>query len=431
MARTITEKEIQDRQRLAWIILLSSFFICTVLTISFPFGVNAVLQNSTELLDIFVQSNKGTVRIDNENGDGRAVLEGDSGQMMYPGSTVVTGNTQTALLFLSPPESEQRLARLQVYSHTTLRLVEADSPQFSVSEQLHEAIIKLESGRLLISLSQFEERPFQLIINTPQGRIAFAHAGQYIVIVDNESTEVIVQEGMATVSAVVEVGVRDVVYLEADQRAEIPTGLQPRGPLNTSRNLITNSDFSKGKSGWTFFAWQIQEADQPKGETAVTYIFGEPRLHIIRDGSGHADLRIRQNIQRDVTDIDVLELSLTFRILGQSLQVCGIVGSECPLFVRINYVDANGITQTWQQGFFASGEIIENSTPDGCISCAVIQSSHQRVTVAQDTFYEVDFAAEIARQGALPPRFIESIELVTSGHGFNLEIVDVNLLLEE
>ena len=431
MTQTISNKEIQDRQRLAWTILLSSFFICTVLTVSFPFVINAFVQNSTELLDVFVQANQGTVRIDNEDGVGGAVLAGASGRMVNVGSSIVTGNSETALLSLSPPESEQRLARLQVYSNTILRLVQADSPQFSVSDQAHEAIIKLEQGRLLLSLSQFEERPFQLIINTPQGRITFDQVGQYVVIVTNDATQVIVQEGTATVSAVIEEGVRDVVHLVTDQRAEIPTGLQPRGPLNTSRNLIINSDFSDGKAGWTFFAWQIQDANQPKGETAVTYIFGEPRLHIIREGSGHADLRMRQTIQRDVTDIEALKLSLTFRILGQSLDVCGGVGSECPLFVRINYIDTGNVSQTWQQGFYATGEPVPEDRPDGCIACAVVQNIHEQVTLAQDTFYEVDFAAEVARQSALPPRFIESIELVTSGHSFNVEVVDVNLLLEE
>ncbi len=431
MTQTITRKGIQDRQRLAWIVLLSSFFICMVFTISFPFGVNAILQNSTELLDVFVQSNKGTVRIDNESGFAGAVLEGDSEKTVTPGSTVVTGNTQTALLFLSPPESEQRLARLQVYSNTILRLVEADAPLFSVSDRAHQATIKLENGRLRLSLSQFEERPFQLIIDTPQGRATFNEAGQYIINVTNESTEVVVQEGAATVSAVVEERIRDVVHLETDQRAEIPTGLRPRGPLNTARNLIRNPDFSNGKTGWTFFAWQIQEADQPKGTTAVTYIFGEPRLRIIREGIGHADLRMRQPIQRDVTDIDLLQLSMTFRILDHSLDVCGVVGSECPLFVRINYVDSGGISQTWQQGFYTKSEIAPNSRPDACISCAVVQSTHQPITAAQDYFYEVDFAAELARQGALPPQRIESIELVASGHSFNVEIVNVSLLLKE
>jgi hypothetical protein len=237
-----------------------------------------------------------------------------------------------------------------------------------------------------------------------------------------------VQEGRATVSAVVEEGIRDVLDLIADQRGEIPTGAGPQGPLQTDRTLLVNGDFSEGKNGWTFFAWKIDQVNQTKGTTAVTYTFGEPRLHIIREGEGHADVRFRQAVQQDVTDLQELKIALTFRILGQSLAVCGTVGSECPLFIRINYVDTGGITQTWQQGFYATGEISENTTPDVCMHCAVVQNIHQHVPLGQDYFYEVDFPTELARQGNLPPRLIESVEVVSSGHAFNVEVVNIDLL---
>jgi hypothetical protein len=431
MTQALTDQGIRERQRLAWIVLLSSFFICMVVTVSTPFLINAMLQSSVEPLDVFVQANQGTVRIDNANGIAGAILAGDPGRLVDVGSTVVTGNTQTALVFLAQPESEQRLARLQVYSNTIIRLVQAETPRFSISDESHAVTIKLDSGRLLLSLSEFDERPLNLFINTPQGQITFNRTGEYSVIVTNEATQVTVSEGEAVVSAVVEEGVRDVVYLQNNQRAEIPTGQSPRGPLTTDRNLILNSDFSAGKNGWTFFAWNIEQADQPRGETAVSFIFGEPRLQIIREGIGHADLRIRQSIQQDVSDLAALQFSLTFRILGQSLQVCGVVGSECPLFVRINYIDTNGFSKTWQQGFYGSGEINPSETPDACIRCDVVQFIHGKAPLNQDAFFETDLYAEIARQGFLPPRYIESIELVASGHSFNVEIVDINLIAIE
>ena len=87
---------------------------------------------------------------------------------------------------------------------------------------------------------------------------------------------------------------------------------------------------------------------------------------------------MRQVIDQDVADYQALRLQLTFRILSQSLGVCGVQGSECPLFLRINYTDENGIRRTWQHGFYATGEISPN-TPDACISCAVIQDTHDLV----------------------------------------------------
>ena len=409
MSSTTAPPKVRDRQGIAWTILLGSFFVCVVLTISIPVGTVWLLRNSTTQLDVAVQANEGTVRIDSAIGGSDALLSGTPELLIDPDDTVVTGNTQTGLLIFAPPESTLRLARVQIYSNTLLRLINADTPRFSMSDNPHLAEMRMENGRVLLSISEYEQRPFLLTIHTPQGRVDLMEPGQYSILVTNEATQVTVQDGRATVSAVVEQGIRDVVDLVAAQRGEIPTGAGPRGPLETDRTLLVNGDFSEGKSNWTFFSWIVDQVAQPKGETAVTYTFGEPRLHIIRDGQGHADVRFRQSVQQDVTDLAELKLSMTFRILGQTLSVCGFVGSECPLFIRINYVDTGGITQTWQQGFYATGEI-ENNTPDVCVSCAVVQSVHQPVPLEQDFFYEIDFPSELARQGNLPPRLIESVE---------------------
>jgi hypothetical protein len=112
------------------------------------------------------------------------------------------------------------------------------------------------------------------------------------------------------------------------------------------------------------------------------------------------------------------------------LGVCGVVGSECPLFVRLNYLDSNGVPQVWQHGFYAVGENAQD-TPDACANCAVIQSSHDKVPLDQDFFYEVNILNELAVQGAQPARFIESIEFVMSGHSFEVELVNVVLSAKE
>jgi hypothetical protein len=45
-------------------------------------------------------------------------------------------------------------------------------------------------------------------------------------------------------------------------------------------------------------------------------------------------------------------------------------------------------------------------------------------------FYEVDLKEELASQGFLPPRIIESLTLVASGHSFDTEVSDVSLIVE-
>jgi hypothetical protein len=101
-----------------------------------------------------------------------------------------------------------------------------------------------------------------------------------------------------------------------------------------------------------------------------------------------------------------------------------------PLFIIVNYIDDSGISRVWQHGFFANGTVDDNLTPGACISCAVVQRPHDRVPLGQLYFYDVDLIQEMASQGILPPRYIESVTLVGSGHSFTTEVSDVALIVE-
>lgn len=421
----VEEKSKLERQRLAWIVLLGSFSICMVMTIALPFTANALVQNLTESLTIFVQANQGTVGLDDTTGDRTALLAGEGGAFVEVGERILTGDTASALIAVNPPSEEQLLARLQVFSNTDITLLEAETPLFGVSDRNHSLMLKLDNGRIRLTVPAFGERPSQIVVATPQSDIAIQSAGQYTLIVNNEETQITVQAGGLTVT-----GIDGETSLELveEQRGVVPTGSGPIGPLEPERNLVANGDFGQELSLWTVFPWNIERADEPTGQIRVLDAGDVPRLNISRQGVGHADVQVRQSVNQDVAEIESLRLVITFRIINQSLEVCGVAGSECPLFVRINYVDGGGTSNTWQHGFYAMGEPIPDVQPDGCAICAMVQDTHERVPLGQEYFYDVDLGEEIARQGRIPPRFIESIILVSSGHSFEIEVVDIALL---
>jgi hypothetical protein len=413
------------RQRLAWAILIGSFFSCLLIGISVPFSANAYIRNATQDLITIVQANEGTVGIDDESGVRRAVIAGENEELVESGSSILTDATATALLYITSPDENELLARLTIDGNSTVRLERATAPRFNWSSSENVADYQLESGRLRVNLLQPEGETLPLTMNftTPQGAITINEPGQYAVEVNNQATQVNVQEGMADIMAQGET-----LMLEAGERAEIPTGSGPSGPLDPERNLIKNGDFSQGFNDWAEYAWLVELDDQPKGKTQVTRINGEPVLRFERGGIGHADARVLQSLNQSVADFEMLRLMLTLRIAEQSLGVCGIQGSECPLFVRVNYVDENGVSQTWQQGFFATGEIDDNTTPGACVSCALIQESHERTQMGQEFYYEVDLREELAQQGMTAPRQIESISLIASGHSFITDVMDIALI---
>lgn len=425
---TIPEQAVRQRATLAWSVLLASFFVCAGLTLAVPFLGNRFVQTATEPLNVQVQANQGTVRIDSENRVAGAVIEGGPGRAIESGASVFTGNATAVWITTLPDDVNVRLLRLQVFTNTVVRLDRASTPRFAWSNAPHQVELKLDDGRVRLTVPE-TERPLHVVANTPQSQIEIETPGQYTIIVSSLATELTVDEGEAVVYAILENNQRESMTLVEDQRARVPTGAGPIGREGTDRNLIQNGSFQFGQDEWTFFSWNVDDQTQPPGFTITDAPNGEPRLHVFREGLGHSDVRIRQIVRQDVTDLDDLQLSMIFKINDQSLGVCGIVGSECPLFVRINYLDEQGASQVWQQGFFAAGDVTVD--PDSCPNCGGIQTPHQRVPLGQDFFYEVDFPTQLALQGALPPRFIDSVELVMSGHSFDVELFDISLLAIE
>lgn len=428
---TTTQPQLNRRQRLSWTVVMGSFIAFCLIALSVPLLGSAHVQNAVQFLNVQVQTNQGTVRIDGANGDRFALLVGEPSQNVEPGAQVLTDGTATAVVVITAPDDVRTLARLQVYSNTTFNVENAETPRFQWSDNERVLNLFLESGRLRLSVPEMVgsgvERPLRIMLTTPQGSALVTQSGQYLLSVNNQETQVTVQQGRLLLG-----GDSGTLLLTSDQRGYVPTGQTPVGPLDTERNLVRNGTFSEGFADWEEFAWTVELDDQPGGETAVVPVAGENVLQFARGGSGHADTSVRQRINVDVTDYQSIRLLLTFRILDQSLGVCGVNGSECPLFIRVDYVDDVGGRRSWRQGFYGSGEVVTGQTPDACTTCAgaIAQRTHDRVPLNQLVFYEVDLRNELARLGAWPPRFIESVSLEASGHSFVVEVVDISLVVD-
>lgn len=419
--------DIHSREKLAWIVLLGGFFVCLIIGVSTPIVVNATIQNATDALVATVQANRGAVGLTAASGARSAVLASEAGESVQQGVNILTDATASAVLLLGAQASEETLlARVRIDSNTLLELRTATQPRYAWSDAAQEIRLDLNNGRIRLTLLDNLTRPINLLVTTPQGAVAIHDPGQYSFEVNNQETQVTVQSGSAALEAQAQS-----LKLLSRQRATIANESPPRGPLTPERNLIQNGDFSNLFANWSEFTWRVELGDQPTGRTTIESVGGESILRFARGGMGHADVRVRQSINHAVTGYTSLRVLLSFRILDQSLGVCGIQGSECPLFIRINYVDENGVNQIWQHGFYAVGEIDDNTTPGACVSCAVIQDRHEQAPLGQDYFYEVDLFEELARQGTPPPRQIESISLVASGHSFVTEVLEVALMVEE
>jgi hypothetical protein len=413
------------RVHFAWIIIFSSFLACIGLIVIVPIGLNAMIQGATRSLDVTVQANQGTVGVRQSDGEPVAIFAGDPPQGLNPTGSILTNAADTALLLAQTPNGEELIARIQVYGNTSVNILEANTPRFSASSANNQLLLSLDSGRVQLTLPQNEGRPVDVEMRTPQGLIMIEEPGRYSISASNSEAQVAVLQGRADI--VLE---DDNLVVETDRRVVIPSGGTPIGPLGSERNLIKNGDFGDDFEEWVLLAPNIELSDQSKVDVQIETDADEPAIQFKRVGIGHADAGMRQIINQDLTDFESLQLVVSLVVGEQSLGVCGEQGSECPLIVRIEYDDINGVSQTWQQGFYAVGEI-SPSTPDICVACPPPLNEHQSVPFQQLAFYESDNLIERLDLLGILPRKVKSVTLIASGHTFDTKIVDIALMARE
>ncbi len=402
-------------------VVLLAFAIFIAIAISIPLLISSLIRQSVRPMTSVAISNQGSLALVETNGDSSAILETENGMLVNWGDNLITQSADNGTIVITHPETEELIFRGQIYANTTLVLNEATTPRYEVNTLPDEVSLELKHGRMRVTLPQ-EKEPITYLLDVPQGQIELFGPGQFAVVASEEETQVSVFEGVAKLTSS-----GSVLDLSRSERAILMEGVAPDGPYATSRNLITNGSFNAGLDHWIAQDWLIELADQPTGETKNETFTGDNSIRFIRNGVGAAETAIRQTIDEDVTDFELLELVMTLRIHGQTLWVCGTVGSECPLMVRLEYEDELGIVRTWEQGFFADGNVSESS-PDSCQTCVLPSSRHQRVQPGRVIAEEIDLNE--ALQG-FPPSQIRSISVSSAGHAFDAEVFDIALNARE
>ncbi len=416
------------RARLAWLVQVMAFLAFITICLSVPLGLSYYVQNSTKPLLTLLSANRGTVAIVQPSGDSTAVREVDPERELTPNSRIVTNTTDTAFLQISDPDSQRLLVRGQIYGNSNLVLSTAESPRFGLSNHDQEIELELDHGRVrltLLPIPEGQERAYRLTINTPHGRVNLHERGQYSVEVGPTETQIAVQSGMGAVS-----NPYGSLNLQPNERGKIVANEAPEGPLDNERNLVQNGEFRLEFEHWLPRDWNIERADQSLGKIEIAEIQGVPTLRFERVGVGHADAAVRQLINQDVTDYQSLYLVLDLRINEQTLGVCGTVGSECPLTLRLEYDDAEGVRRVWQQGLYAVGEI-SPTTPDTCINCQPPNIEHVNVPYSRLFTHEVNLLESLAFYSAPPPHYLHSLSIIGAGHTFEAEVVNISLLARE
>ncbi|MEM9776630.1 MAG: hypothetical protein AAF902_18775 [Chloroflexota bacterium] len=413
------------RRRTAWMIVLLAFAVFLVIAISVPLLVSSWLRRSTRPLTTTAVANHGTLALVSPTGETSAILETEGGEFLANGDNLITREADNGSLVITHPDTQALMLRGQIYANTDLMLETADTSRFGVGNTPDEIVLVMKDGRLRLTLPA-EEEPIDYRIELPHGTATFSGPGQYSVQVMGDESQISVFDGYVTLES--DVGTE--LEMARGDRGILTIESDPAGPFATSRNLIVNGSFDQGLDFWNAQDWFVELDDQPIGETKIETFTGDASVRFIRPGSGHADASVRQILNQDVTDYELLELVVSMQIHGQTLWVCGQVGSECPLTIRMEYIDEQGIERTWEQGFYADGQI-SDTAPDKCSTCTPPNNRHIFVQPGRVIIQEIDILQSLALQGFSPPTELKGISITASGHAFDAEVFDIALNARE
>jgi hypothetical protein len=407
----------KNPERLAWIILLASFFACIVLVVGLPLGVRAFVFSAQRGQNVTLEVQRGTLRV-TQGGIGAPIAIAEGYDDIGQGDIITTDLAQGRLVFHVPDGQETVVASVQLYDNTEVTLSTARSPRFSISQLPHQVALNVQAGRVRISVADTEERPSIAEVVTPHGTFTLME-GSYEVKVSTATTEVTVRSGQADVHAN-----GGLLSLKPAERAVIGGGLV-KGPLTATRNLVTNGDFQSQMDGqpnaWEIYGEQT-DPQQPPGEIGVVTHEGRQAVSFYREGTNHAEVGIKQGINYDVRDFASLEMHLAVRIISETIAGfggCGYLGSECPIIVRLDYKDIQGTDRQWQHGFYIGEPAADWYTYEWA------------EPVPPESWQAYDSGNLMTEMGDVPPALIKSLTIYASGHSFQAMATEVELLAQE
>lgn len=388
-------------------------------------------------MDVALQVGRGTVpiiKLDSE----QVVRSRDVPTYLEDRGSIVTTDEQsqaTISFQLNDENITSVLATITIHNNSNITFTSANRPRFDWSEGYYSAEMTDFVGEADILLTEPPDRNFNLRIRT-LGNASFLidEPGYYSIIANETSIRLVTYEGQAVLLSPVSQNNR---LVPRGEQAILRTGGNVPVVSSAPINLLENGLFT--------FETDSAEADDfipqrwacfrrfdapPSGNWSADTWQGRAALRLIRSENATATSQtgclqvLAPSPGLEVTQYSLLELKTTFLLKYQSLQNCGLVGSECPLMIFVDYTDINGIQRTWSQGIFYNFDP-QSPYPLICQTCGSI---NEHLQISEGVWYTYESGNLLKR---LPPEqrpaYIERVQFYASGHRYDVFVSEIAL----
>lgn len=422
----------RNYERLAWMVLLISFAVFVMLAVGLPLTAQWYVRYSYtgQIVSLDVQEGNLLVMCPDADVPIGVINRQDDVCQSREGIQIAAGPTDQGLLNIrSRAALTTTLATVQIYRGSRVTLRQATTARFPrLSAEPDHVTMRMNSGRIRVTIPPQLARPMVLQISTPQALIQISE-GSVSVEVNHQETQSIVREGKALV--VSQAGQSGVELLPA-QRVVVPNGGSVSSIFAAERNLLAgNNDFREPlDTVWKVRTELPQIASESPGEVSVLSAEGRQAIDFSRVGNGHAETGVVQEINRDIRGFLSLQLRVVLRVLQQDVPVCGTLGTECPVMVRLEYLDEGGTLRSWQQGFYYLPDSNLPANPPFCVVCSP-RNDHIRVVNGQWYPFESGNLISILDKSGPPAVFLKSVAIYASGHTYQSQVAEIELTGQE
>lgn len=406
----------------AWRVLLSAFGVFVVVCLGATYLVQWYLFDSQVNLRAELTAARGTVRMILPHTQEDIAITSRRSDL-GTGAGIQTDASQGVLTFYDP-RTNQAVATVVLLSDSQLTLVKATAPRFGLNKNGYVIQLESTSGRCEVLILSPERQAMALLITTPQAEAWMTESGHYMLDITDQRTRISTVRGHALVTSQ-DSGHQ--IELFDEQRVIVEETGQPLILLSSEVSLVHNRDFSDALEEW----WEFyDDGGPPPGQAFRQTLEGRQVLAVDRSQEnwpgfrlGHGETGMRQELDVDVQDYNYLEIRTTFHIDEQSLSTCGQLGSECPMMLRVQYEDVQGIEREFIQGFFA----YHDPTLDYPLTCDTCRGEHERVNLQSWYTYKSGNLLTIL-PAEQKPAVIQQVRFYASGHAYKVYVAEMDLL---
>ncbi len=415
-------------QRVAWITMIGAMVVFVLMcTGTVVFARWLVFESPTQL-GATLHVGQGTVALTRpDSSDPKAVRSNDT---VNHNNTLTTDNLSQGYIAFSDPYSGEIIATVTLHNDSLATLRSAVRPRFSLSDDPY--IVRLSGviGRLEVWVVGGLDRLLRIEIESPLGTTRIDEQGNFLI----ESTTAYLRVTSRDGSAML-VG-RDATaqHLAPGTEGEIEAGSAEVLVGSAPIDLLPNSTFGQNQEWPT--EWVCAHTpdsgfpNAPSGTYDFPTVDGRPTIHIKRLqpnpgpaktgciqvlGNGAQGLNVRQ--------YDSLRLRVTMRVQHQSLSACGIAGSECPVMLKLTYLDQDGNSRVWYHGFYTEYQ----PASGGRRICDSCWEPHEQVNKGAWYTYESGNLFTDWPDGERPG-VIQQVEFYASGHEYEVMLSEVSLV---